>query len=194
MTTIHLDQPGYYVALVAILVLVALMTIYHKQIVDWLTPVTRWLHEWAWICCSVICILTTKHSSSLPVGWIVPIAVLFIISFPPVRLRFDALSGLTDAKKAFWTWNRRCSMWPCVGPVDWIWDCRRRYFLWWSGQLLVRTSWISQVAPRLTLAFAVLLSTVAEQEVKSLNALVYLTPVCPKWSRTVDSKLPWLRD
>jgi len=36
---------GYYVALVVILVLTALMTLYHKQIVDWLTPVTRWLHE-----------------------------------------------------------------------------------------------------------------------------------------------------
>jgi len=36
---------GYYVALVVILVLTALMTLYHKQIVDWLTPITRWLHE-----------------------------------------------------------------------------------------------------------------------------------------------------
>lgn len=40
-----LDCSGYYVALVVILVIVALMTIYHKQIVHWLTPVTRWLHE-----------------------------------------------------------------------------------------------------------------------------------------------------
>ncbi|EKM77274.1 hypothetical protein AGABI1DRAFT_130686 [Agaricus bisporus var. burnettii JB137-S8] len=55
----------YYVALVVILVIVALMTIYHKQIVHWLTPVTRWLHD-------------------LSFGWIVPIAVLFVISFPPL--------------------------------------------------------------------------------------------------------------
>ncbi|KAF5346208.1 hypothetical protein D9756_011139 [Leucocoprinus leucothites] len=55
----------YYVALVIILVLTALMTLYHKQIVDWLTPVTKWLHD-------------------LSFGWIVPIAVLFVISFPPL--------------------------------------------------------------------------------------------------------------
>ena len=36
---------GYYVAVVIILVITTLVTIYHKQIVDWLTPVTRWLHE-----------------------------------------------------------------------------------------------------------------------------------------------------
>ncbi|KAL9709049.1 hypothetical protein Ac2012v2_007863 [Leucoagaricus gongylophorus] len=55
----------YYVALVVILVLTALMTLYHKQIVDWLTPITRWLHD-------------------LSFGWIVPIAILFVISFPPL--------------------------------------------------------------------------------------------------------------
>ncbi|KAF9467631.1 hypothetical protein BDZ94DRAFT_1248593 [Collybia nuda] len=55
----------YYVALVVILVLTTLMTIYHKQIVDWLTPVTRWLHD-------------------LKFGWLVPIGVLFVISFPPL--------------------------------------------------------------------------------------------------------------
>ncbi|KAF8057598.1 hypothetical protein FPV67DRAFT_1528121 [Lyophyllum atratum] len=55
----------YYVALVLILVVTALVTIYHKQIVEWLTPVTRWLHD-------------------LRFGWLVPIGVLFVISFPPL--------------------------------------------------------------------------------------------------------------
>ncbi|KAK0447378.1 uncharacterized protein EV420DRAFT_1568434 [Desarmillaria tabescens] len=55
----------YYVALVIILVLTALMTLYHKQIVDWLTPVSRWLHD-------------------LSFGWLVPIGILFVISFPPL--------------------------------------------------------------------------------------------------------------
>lgn len=36
---------GYYVALVLILVITALVAIYHTQIVNELTPVTRWLHE-----------------------------------------------------------------------------------------------------------------------------------------------------
>ncbi|KAJ3510802.1 hypothetical protein NLJ89_g4469 [Agrocybe chaxingu] len=55
----------YYVILVVILVITALVTLYHRQIVDWLTPVTRWLHD-------------------LRFGWLVPIGVLFVISFPPL--------------------------------------------------------------------------------------------------------------
>ncbi|KAG6895245.1 hypothetical protein C0992_002401 [Termitomyces sp. T32_za158] len=55
----------YYVALVVILVLTALITIYHKQIVFWLTPATKWLHD-------------------LKFGWLVPIGILFVISFPPL--------------------------------------------------------------------------------------------------------------
>ncbi|KAF9039593.1 hypothetical protein BDZ89DRAFT_1156808 [Hymenopellis radicata] len=55
----------YYVALVIICTLTALMTLYHKQIVEWLTPVTRWMHD-------------------LSYGWIIPIGVLFVISFPPL--------------------------------------------------------------------------------------------------------------
>ncbi|KAF9560438.1 hypothetical protein CPC08DRAFT_690092 [Agrocybe pediades] len=55
----------YYVLLVITLVLVALMTIYHKQIVQWLTPFTKWVHD-------------------LKFGWLVPIGILFVISFPPL--------------------------------------------------------------------------------------------------------------
>jgi len=55
----------YYVVLVIIIVITALITVYHTQIVHWLTPATRWL-------------------SSLQFGWLVPIAILFVISFPPL--------------------------------------------------------------------------------------------------------------
>ncbi|KAF8966148.1 snare associated Golgi protein-domain-containing protein [Flammula alnicola] len=54
-----------YVVLVLILVLTALVTLYHTKIVAWLTPVTKWLH-------------------GLKFGWLVPIGVLFVISFPPL--------------------------------------------------------------------------------------------------------------
>ncbi|TEB08865.1 hypothetical protein FA13DRAFT_1587221, partial [Coprinellus micaceus] len=57
----------YYVILVLILVITVLVSVYHKQIVHWLTPAAEWLHN------------TTG-------GWLVPIAVLFVISFPPVSL------------------------------------------------------------------------------------------------------------
>ncbi|KAK1222287.1 hypothetical protein PQX77_014920 [Marasmius sp. AFHP31] len=55
----------YYIILTVILVITALVTIYHEQIVGWLTPVTRTLEEKPW-------------------GWVIPIAVLFVISFPPL--------------------------------------------------------------------------------------------------------------
>lgn len=43
---IVLARLGYYVAFVLILTITALTSIYHKQIVEWLTPVTKWLHEY----------------------------------------------------------------------------------------------------------------------------------------------------
>ncbi|KAG5335019.1 hypothetical protein C0989_002478 [Termitomyces sp. Mn162] len=55
---------GYYVALTIILVVTALVTIYHKQIVFWLNAHTQFLHH--------------------KLGWLIPIAVLFVISFPPL--------------------------------------------------------------------------------------------------------------
>ena len=36
---------GYYVIGIILVVITALVTIYHTQIVKWLTPVTRWLFE-----------------------------------------------------------------------------------------------------------------------------------------------------
>lgn len=45
--------------------MVILMTVYHDQIVGWLTPAANWM-------------------KALPAGWTIPIAVLFVISFPPL--------------------------------------------------------------------------------------------------------------
>jgi hypothetical protein len=57
---------GYYVIAIILSTITALITIYHHQIVAKLTPVA--------------------HSvKTLPGGWSIPIAILFIISFPPVR-------------------------------------------------------------------------------------------------------------
>ncbi|ORY31839.1 snare associated Golgi protein-domain-containing protein [Naematelia encephala] len=56
---------GYYLALVLIAVLVTLMTIYHDQIVTWLKPAADWMKD-------------------LPGGFMIPIVILFVISFPPL--------------------------------------------------------------------------------------------------------------
>ncbi|KAG9076459.1 Tlg2-vesicle protein, partial [Ceratobasidium sp. UAMH 11750] len=55
----------WYIGLIIICALTALMTIYHKQIVEWLRPAANWMH-------------------SFSVGWLIPIVILFIISFPPL--------------------------------------------------------------------------------------------------------------
>ncbi|KAJ7485175.1 hypothetical protein B0H11DRAFT_2018366 [Mycena galericulata] len=55
----------YYIVGTLILVLTALISIFHTQIVHWLTPVTQWMH-------------------GLKYGFFVPIGILFVISFPPL--------------------------------------------------------------------------------------------------------------
>ncbi|KAG8834036.1 Tlg2-vesicle protein [Serendipita sp. 399] len=55
----------WYLAAIVCLVLVALMTLYHKEIVNWLKPAAQWMQQFKF-------------------GWIIPIVVLFVISFPPL--------------------------------------------------------------------------------------------------------------
>ncbi|KAI9456794.1 snare associated Golgi protein-domain-containing protein [Russula earlei] len=55
----------YYVFAIVLAVITALITIYHHQIVEKLTPAAHWV-------------------KSLPGGWSIPIVILFIISFPPL--------------------------------------------------------------------------------------------------------------
>lgn len=35
---------AWYIAFIIIVVLVILMSVYHKEIVDWLTPAAEWMH------------------------------------------------------------------------------------------------------------------------------------------------------
>lgn len=62
---IRRDWLWYYVIFVLIVTITVLVSVFHKQIVHALTPAANWLHD------------TTA-------GWVVPIAVLFVISFPPL--------------------------------------------------------------------------------------------------------------
>lgn len=110
---------GYYVAFVLIMVITALVTLYHKQIVEWLTPVTQWMHECVGSlpCPSLLSnrlqfVLGLGHSHSCSICDIIP---------PSLRPR-----------------NRSCPVWPRLGTLDWIRHCLRRHFHWRSWQLLVR--------------------------------------------------------
>lgn len=59
------DWLWYYVIGGIVLVFTILIAVYDKQIVTWLTPATTWMHN-------------------LKAGWLIPIAILVIISFPPL--------------------------------------------------------------------------------------------------------------
>ncbi|KAF9524227.1 hypothetical protein CPB83DRAFT_861653 [Crepidotus variabilis] len=63
---IRKDWILYYIIIVVLVTITALITIYHKQIVDWMTPIAVWLRD------------------EIKFGWLVPIGVLFVISFPPL--------------------------------------------------------------------------------------------------------------
>ncbi|KII84780.1 hypothetical protein PLICRDRAFT_146272 [Plicaturopsis crispa FD-325 SS-3] len=62
---IRKEWAWYYVILVIIMTATALISIYHDQIVEALKPATNWMHN-------------------LPFGWLIPIGILFVISFPPL--------------------------------------------------------------------------------------------------------------
>lgn len=59
------SSTDWYILLVLLIVGVALLTIYHRQIVDWLTPVSQKVKSVSW-------------------GWVIVVAILFVISFPPL--------------------------------------------------------------------------------------------------------------
>ncbi|KAF8311750.1 hypothetical protein DL93DRAFT_2040418, partial [Clavulina sp. PMI_390] len=62
---LHRKYLPYLILLGLILTLVILMSVYDKQIVKWMTPVS-------------------KKLKALPGGWAIPIGILFVISFPPL--------------------------------------------------------------------------------------------------------------
>lgn len=59
------SHPAHWIALVVVLTLVILMTVFHKDIIKWLTPVSKKIKSVSW-------------------GWVIPVAILFVISFPPL--------------------------------------------------------------------------------------------------------------
>lgn len=94
---------GYYVIAIILSVITALITIYHHQIVAQLTPAAHSVKESVIICISSLsCFFLNTTlmviSTRLPGGWAIPIAILFIISFPPVRPIFR-VPGLPPANR-----------------------------------------------------------------------------------------------
>ncbi|KZT29205.1 hypothetical protein NEOLEDRAFT_1057382 [Neolentinus lepideus HHB14362 ss-1] len=55
----------YLLLILIVVVLVILSIVLHTQILHWLQPFARWMHN-------------------LPAGWLIPVAILFVLSFPPL--------------------------------------------------------------------------------------------------------------
>ena len=93
------------------------------------------------ICCSRACqwwSFLTFVSASLPFGWLIPIAIFFVISFPPVCIK-SLFGCLFFTHNALVVWPRNpCNpLRRCLGLGRWLcycccWDVHRR-----ARQLLV---------------------------------------------------------
>ncbi|EJU04591.1 hypothetical protein DACRYDRAFT_62746 [Dacryopinax primogenitus] len=55
----------WYLIVIVLVVSTILMTVFHTQIVNWMKPAATWMRD-------------------LPAGWLIPVAILFVISFPPL--------------------------------------------------------------------------------------------------------------
>ncbi|PWN50467.1 hypothetical protein IE53DRAFT_362357 [Violaceomyces palustris] len=64
----------YWIIMIVICLLVVLMTIYHRQIIDWLTPLSKKITAISW-------------------GWVIPVAILFILNPPVSSPAFPPLFG-----------------------------------------------------------------------------------------------------
>lgn len=78
---------------------------------------------------------------SLPAGWLIPIAIFFVISFPPVCPEHVIWQLLAHKDAVVWTRDYRHSLRSRLGSVGWLryhcsWNFRRR-----NWQFLVRLAW-----------------------------------------------------
>jgi hypothetical protein len=84
-------------------VITALITIYHHQIVAQLTPAAHtvkksviiYIQSLSRFFLNPALLLLIMIYPRLPGGWAIPIAILFIISFPPVRPIFPSSGSAT---------------------------------------------------------------------------------------------------
>ena len=113
---------------------------------------------------------------SLEFGWLVPVAVLFVISFPPVTCCPIALVAISHLfASAIWSRNRLCSLWVGMGFMGWIWNRRCGHFPRRGWQFLVR-SYISGLIQHANGHLLIVrLGTVVQEEEKSLNEQIFYT-------------------
>ncbi|WRT68099.1 uncharacterized protein IL334_005074 [Kwoniella shivajii] len=72
----------WYIIAILCAVLVILMSLYHDEIVKWMTPFANWMKD-------------------LPGGWAIPIGIFFVLSFPPL-FGHEILAVLVGAVWGLW--------------------------------------------------------------------------------------------
>lgn len=108
----HSLPSDYYILLILICVVVALMTIYHKQIVDWLTPFSKKVRELSW-------------------GWVIPVIILFVISFPPL-FGHEIVGVLCGVVYGLWMGFGILSLGTLLGELGNFYGECRIYYVWVS--------------------------------------------------------------
>jgi hypothetical protein len=68
---------------VALAILIAFF-VFQKHIVRALQPATDWMYRYAWRRCVAVCVHYRSQWYRTKGGWLIPIAVLIALSFPPV--------------------------------------------------------------------------------------------------------------
>ena len=127
----------------------------------------------------------------LEFGWLVPIAVLFVISFPPVTCCSVVLVPITHLfTSAIWSRNRLRSLWAGMGFMGWVWNRCYGHFPRRGWQFLVRSYnsglYIQHTNYHLLTARS---STVVGEEEKSSNKRTFFTLAWRKLYGTEGLKL-----
>lgn len=105
----------YYIITALLIALVALMTIYHHQIIDWLTPISKKAQSVAW-------------------GWIIPVVVLFVISFPPL-FGHEIVGVLCGVVYGLWIGFAILSLGTLLGELgNFVGECRGRHAVMGGAQ------------------------------------------------------------
>jgi len=189
---------GYYVIVFVILVVVALTTIFHKQIVHWLTPFTKWVHECVFFLAFCVSLYFAYTIAIWQLKVWIPCAnrnsVCYILPAGNANYNITSFSQrLTPViLPAIWTRNCSHSLWISMGAMDRFWNRCCWHLLRRSWKLLVRVPAIRTslvcFANRYIICLIALSNTAVDREEKSWKGQILRMPALPASFEMEDSK------
>ena len=125
-----------------VLAITIVLSLLQNTIINALRPAQAWLLAYvfqsagSFTCSELRC--TSLHRT--PGAWLIPIAIMIVLSFPPVSLiifitPFASLSSVS----AFWTRTSSHVLRYCLGLVHRLPHCRSGHRTWGAMHLLVRS-------------------------------------------------------